>query len=105
VWWDPDLESQIERAGAAGRLAAYQVCDWNLPLAADALLSRGYMGDGYIDFASISRWVTAAGYTGDVEVEIFNQDIWDTPGDDVLATIKDRYLRHVQPHLEAAARR
>lgn len=105
VWWDPDLESQITRAGAAGRLAAYQVCDWNLPLAADALLSRGYMGDGYIDFASISRWVAAAGYTGDVEVEIFNQDIWDTPGDDVLAVLTERYLRHVQPYLGTASAR
>ncbi len=99
VWWDPELEAQIVRAGDAGRLASYQVCDWNLPLAADPLLSRGYMGDGYVDFAAISRWVTAAGYTGDVEVEIFNQDIWDTPGDEVLAVIKERYLRHVQPHL------
>jgi sugar phosphate isomerase/epimerase len=99
VWWDPELEAQIVRAGDAGRLASYQVCDWNLPLAADPLLSRGYMGDGYVDFSAISRWVTAAGYTGDVEVEIFNQDIWDTPGDEVLAVIKERYLRHVQPHL------
>lgn len=103
VWWDPDLEAQIMRAGAQGRLASYQVCDFNLPLAADALLSRGYMGDGYVDFATISRWVTAAGYTGDVEVEIFNQAIWDTPGDEVLATITERYTRHVLPGLVAAA--
>lgn len=99
VWWDPELEAQIERAGAEGRLASYQVCDWILPLAADPLLSRGYMGDGYIDFASIGAWVTAAGYTGDVEVEIFNQQIWDTPGDEVLAILTDRYLRHILPSL------
>jgi sugar phosphate isomerase/epimerase len=99
VWWDPDLQAQIARAGAAGRLAAYQVCDWILPLAGDPLLSRGYMGDGYVDFASIGGWVSAAGYTGDVEVEIFNQDIWDTPGDEVLAIVTDRYLRHVLPSL------
>ena len=99
VWWDPDLEAQILRAGTAGRLASYQVCDWILPLAADPLLSRGYMGDGYVDFGAIGRWVTAAGYTGDVEVEIFNQAIWDTPGDDVLAVVKERYLRHVLPGL------
>ena len=99
VWWDPELEAQIARAGAEGRLASYQVCDWTLPLAADSLLSRGYMGDGYVDFASIGRWVSAAGYTGDVEVEIFNQAIWDTPGDEVLATITDRYVRHVLPSL------
>ncbi len=99
VWWDPALGRQIARAGAEGRLASYQVCDWILPLAADPLLSRGYMGDGYVDFATIGRWITGAGYTGDVEVEIFNQEVWDAPGDDVLETVKERYLRHVLPGL------
>jgi sugar phosphate isomerase/epimerase len=103
VWWDPELRTQILRAGAAGRLASYQVCDWILPLAADSLLSRGYMGDGYVDFASIGSWVTEAGYTGDVEVEIFNQEIWDTPGDEVLRVMKERYLRHVLPGLMGSA--
>ena len=99
VWWDPELQAQIARAGAEGRLASYQVCDWILPLAADPLYSRGYMGDGYVDFTSIGRWMSAAGYTGDVEVEIFNEGIWDTPGDKVLETITDRYVRHVLPSL------
>ena len=99
VWWDPKLESQIARAGAEGRLAGYQVCDWVLPLADDSLLSRGYMGDGYVDFPTITRWVAAAGYTGDVEVEIFNQSIWDTPGDEVVATMAERYEHLVLPHL------
>jgi len=102
VWWDPELEAQIARAGAEGRLASYQVCDWTLPLAAEPLLSRGYMGDGYVDFASIGRWVTAAGYTGDIEVEIFNQEIWDTPAHEVLAIISDRYMRHILPALTPA---
>ncbi|HLT85753.1 MAG TPA: sugar phosphate isomerase/epimerase family protein [Phototrophicaceae bacterium] len=99
VWWDPKLESQIARAGAEGRLAGYQVCDWILPLADDSLLSRGYMGDGYVDFPTITRWVAAAGYTGDVEVEIFNQEIWDSPADEVVATMAERYERLVLPHL------
>ena len=66
----------VARAGREGRLATYQVCDFNLPIAADALLSRGMMGDGVIDFATISRRVAEAGYDGPVEVEIFNADIW-----------------------------
>src|SRR5690606_31837567 len=99
VWWDPKLESQIARAGAEGRLAGYQVCDWILPLADDSLLSRGYMGDGYVDFPTITRWVAAAGYTGDVEVEIFNQEIWDSPAEEVVATMAERYERLVLPHL------
>lgn len=99
VWWDPDLESSIQRAGAEGRIASYQVCDWNLPIASDALLSRGYMGDGYIDFETITRWVAATGYAGPVEVEIFNQEIWDAPAADVLATVKARYESLVEPYL------
>lgn len=99
VWWDPSLEALISRAGAEGRLASYQVCDWILPLAADPLLSRGYMGDGYIDFPTITRWVTAAGYTGDIEVEIFNQQIWDTESDSVISTVAQRYTQLVAPHL------
>ncbi|NNH05762.1 sugar phosphate isomerase/epimerase [Cellulomonas fimi] len=99
VWWDPDLQRQVARAGAAGRIAGYQVCDWVLPLAADPLLSRGHVGDGYVDFASITRWVRDAGYTGDVEVEIFHEDVWGAPGDETLATMSERYVRHVLPHL------
>ncbi|WP_098456508.1 sugar phosphate isomerase/epimerase family protein [Sanguibacter antarcticus] len=99
VWWDPDLQAQIARAGAEGRIASYQVCDWVLPLAADPLLSRGYMGDGYIDFRSITQWITAAGYTGDVEVEIFNQAIWDADTDTVVRTVAERYTDLVLPYL------
>lgn len=99
VWWDPALEASIQRAGAEGRIASYQVCDWNLPIAADALLSRGYMGDGYIDFETITRWVAATGYDGPVEVEIFNQEIWNSPAAEVLATVKARYESLVEPYL------
>jgi sugar phosphate isomerase/epimerase len=102
VWWDPALAEQIARAGRENRLAAYQVCDWNLPIAADALLSRGMMGDGHIDFHRIGNWVRDAGYTGDIEVEIFNADIWAADGDQVLATMTRRFVDLVLP---AAAQR
>ncbi|WAP52185.1 sugar phosphate isomerase/epimerase [Arthrobacter sp. ATA002] len=97
VWWDPQLREQIVRAGRENRIASYQICDFNLPIASDALLSRGIMGDGVIDFATITGWVAAAGYTGDIEVEIFNQEIWNNPGDELLETIKDRYASLVLP--------
>ena len=99
VWWDPQLQAQIARAGAAGRIASYQVCDWLLPFAPDPLHSRGHVGDGYIDFATITGWVRDAGYAGAVEVEIFNQQVWDTPGDLTLATAADRFRRYVLPYL------
>ncbi|MET3718597.1 sugar phosphate isomerase/epimerase [Arthrobacter sp. UYEF21] len=97
VWWDPDLKAQIERAGREGRLASYQVCDFNMPVAADSLLSRGYIGDGVIDLATITTWVREAGFTGDIEVGIFYQEIWDTDGDSVLETVKARYAELVLP--------
>lgn len=99
VWWDPDLADRIAEAGAAGRISSYQICDWLVPMAADPLVSRGMMGDGVIDFGAITAMVTAAGYTGDIEVEIFNEAIWETDGNAVLATMKQRYGDLVFPSL------
>ncbi len=99
VWWDPDLEALIRTAGERGRISSYQVCDWLVPMEADPLLSRGMIGDGVIDFASIGTWIREAGYRGDVEVEIFNQKVWDTDGDAVLTTMKERYCDLVLPTL------
>lgn len=96
IWWDPDVEAQIARAGE--RIHSYQVSDWITPLPADALLSRGMMGDGHIDFATLTALVRDAGYTGDIEVEIFNADIWASPGDEVVATMAERYLTLVGPY-------
>ncbi len=97
VWWDPALREQVARAGS--RIFSYQVCDWITPLPADTLLARGMMGDGHIDFDTITSWVAETGYAGDIEVEIFNADVWSSPGDDVLATMSRRYAELVEPHL------
>ena len=99
VWWDPALTGQIARAGAGGYIASYQVCDWATPLPADVLLARHYPGDGVIDFAAVCALVQAAGYTGDVEVEIFNQAIWDTPAAEVVASTVASFAAAVGPHL------
>lgn len=89
LWWDPQLYAQIKRAGR--RILAFQICDWVLPLPADAVLGRGHVGDGYIDVAAISRAVADTGYAGYTEVEIFNQRVWDTPGGQTLDTVVSRY--------------
>ena len=99
VWWEPGVLNQIARA--ADRIFCYQTCDWITPFPADSLLSRGMMGDGHIDFESITRAITAAGYRGDVEVEIFNADVWAAPGDDVVATFARRHAELIAPHLSA----
>ncbi|MGW5362260.1 sugar phosphate isomerase/epimerase family protein [Actinopolymorpha pittospori] len=89
LWWDPAVFEQIRRAG--DRIASFQVCDFNLPIPADALLARGMMGDGVIDFRPFREAVDATGYTGDIEVEIFNADVWAADPDEVIATMIRRY--------------
>jgi sugar phosphate isomerase/epimerase len=89
VWWDVRVLAEIARA--AGRIVSYQVCDWVLPLPADVLLGRGHLGDGVIDFGLVSAAVTAAGYQGYVEVEIFNADVWAAPADQTAATMRERF--------------
>jgi sugar phosphate isomerase/epimerase len=89
VWWDPDLDRQIARAGE--RIASFQVGDWVLPLPADPLLGRGHLGDGYVDLRRIAALVDAAGYPGYVEVEIFNADVWAAPGDETVRTVVERF--------------
>ena len=91
VWWDPGLEAEIARAGAAGRILGFHVCDWLVPTT-DLLLDRGMMGDGVIDIHKIRGWVEAAGYGGASEVEIFSQnDWWRRDADEVLATCIERH--------------
>jgi sugar phosphate isomerase/epimerase len=89
VWWDPDLRAQLKRA--ARRILGYHVSDWLVP-PPDMLMGRGMMGDGVIDLRALRGAVEAAGYTGPIEVEIFNQSLWDAPGDEVLAMIRERSL-------------
>ncbi|MBU8811862.1 sugar phosphate isomerase/epimerase [Mycolicibacterium goodii] len=101
VWWDPQLAEGIAAAGEQNRISSYQVCDWLVPMAADPLVSRGMMGDGVIDFGAITAMVRAAGYDGDVEVEIFNEEVWATDPDVVIDTMKQRYRDLVAPSLTA----
>jgi sugar phosphate isomerase/epimerase len=91
VWWDASLLPDIARAGE--RIVSYQVCDWILPLPADTLLGRGHVGDGHIDFPPISAAVAAAGYAGDIEVEIFNESVWSAPPDETAAKVRARFPR------------
>ena len=95
VWWDPQLRDQIARAGREGRIASYQVCDWVVPIAADPLLSRGIPGDGCIDFSTLTQWVIASGYRGDIECEVFRQEVWDAEPAMVAVRAADAYERLV----------
>ena len=89
VWWDPDLEAEIKRAGKE-RLLAFHVCDWLVPTT-DMLLDRGMMGDGVIDIPKIRSWVEREGFSGLNEVEIFSENNWwKRDGDEVLKTMVER---------------
>ena len=89
VWWDPELETQIARAGR--RILAHHICDWLVPTR-DLLNDRGMMGDGVIDFRRIRAWIETAGYTGPQEVEIFSAaDWWTKDPDEVLRICIERY--------------
>jgi sugar phosphate isomerase/epimerase len=92
VWWDPELAAQIRRA--SGRMVGFHVSDWLSP-PPDHLLGRGMMGDGVIQLRKIRGLVEGAGYRGPVEVEIFNRQLWNMPGDEVLELIKSRALASV----------
>lgn len=89
VWWDPDLQAQIRRAGTE-RLLAFHVCDWLVPTT-DLLLDRGMMGDGVIDLPQIRGWVEECGFAGCSEVEIFSNAWWERSMDDVLSTCIARH--------------
>jgi sugar phosphate isomerase/epimerase len=88
VWWDPNLAREIARAGA--RIIAHHICDWLVPTR-HLLTDRGMMGDGVIDFPNIRRMIEAAGYRGIQEVEIFSEDWWARPGDEVLKVVMERF--------------
>jgi sugar phosphate isomerase/epimerase len=88
VWWDPGLAAQLARAGR--RIISHHICDWLVPTK-HMLNDRGMMGDGVIDFPAIRGMIEAAGYFGIQEVEIFSDDWWSRPGDEVLATIVERF--------------
>jgi sugar phosphate isomerase/epimerase len=97
VWWDPELQHEIARAGRAGangavpRLLGFHLCDWLVPTQ-DLLLDRGMMGDGVIDIPRIRSWMEAAGYRGPHEVEIFSAGHWwQRDPDEVLATCRARH--------------
>ena len=89
IWWDPELMDQIVRAGK-DRLLAFHVCDWLVPTR-DILNDRGMMGDGVIDIKSARAAVEAQGYAGYSEIEIFSNDWWDRPIDEVLQTCIARH--------------
>ncbi|MFF3246479.1 sugar phosphate isomerase/epimerase family protein [Streptomyces sp. NPDC002870] len=92
IWWDEAAPTAVARAGAAGRIHAFQLADWTTPLPAGVLNGRGQLGDGVIDMREWRERVEAAGYGGAIEVELFNEGLWTRDGVEVLRETAGRYL-------------
>ena len=90
IWWDPEVMEQIARAGRDRRVLAFHVCDWLVPTK-DILNDRGMMGDGVIDIQRYRAAVEATGYAGYSEIEIFSDDWWARPMDEVIRTCIERH--------------
>ncbi|MDQ0387705.1 sugar phosphate isomerase/epimerase [Streptomyces sp. DSM 42143] len=95
IWWDDRAPEQIARAGAGGRIHTFQLADWTTPLPEGVLNGRGQIGDGSIGMREWQGYVEAAGYTGAIEVELFNEGLWARDGREVLAETAQRFAAHV----------
>lgn len=91
VWWDPDLASQILRAGK--RILAFHVSDWLVPTTA-LVNDRGMPGDGVINIPSIRRLVENAGFNGAIELEIFSPYWWQKDINSTLDISVDRIAHY-----------
>lgn len=95
VWWDPELQEEIELAGKQHTLFGLHLCDWRVHTR-DLLNDRGLMGDGCIDIKTIRHWAERAGFKGMDEVEVFSNEYWAMNQQVYLGKIISRY-RELSP--------
>jgi sugar phosphate isomerase/epimerase len=94
IWWDDQAPAHIARAGASGRIHTFQLADWITPLPEGVLEGRGQIGDGCIDMRVWRGLVEDAGYSGPIEVELFNAELWGRDGVELLAETAARFVEH-----------
>ena len=92
IWWDPQVYAEITRAGE--RVFAFHVSDWIVPTP-HMLMGRGMMGDGVIQIRRLCEAVERAGYSGPIEVEIFNEALWAQPADEIVGRVAARFVEFV----------
>jgi sugar phosphate isomerase/epimerase len=90
VWWDPDLERQVERS--RGRIFAVHVDDY-VQMATTDGRRRGLMGEGFIDLAHFRALVEAADFDGRYEVEVGNDVLSALPVEESIRRVVESYLR------------
>jgi len=59
------------------------------------LMGRSMMGDGVIALRELREAVDAAGYDGPIEVEIFNEEIWQHADEGLMELMKRRFVERV----------
>ncbi len=92
IWWDPQIYRKI--AACAGRIFAFHVSDWPVPLPG-IFAARSMMGTGVIEIHRLRKAVEAAGYSGPIEVEIMNEALWAREADDVIQEMKQTFAEFV----------
>ena len=94
LWWDPQLQQEIDRCGRHQNIFSFHICDWKTPTV-DLLNDRGIMGEGCIPVKQIRGWMESAGFSGFNEVEIFSHKYWQMDQDAYLKKIVHAYLNYV----------
>lgn len=90
VYWDPQLRSELMRAGES--IFALQLSDWVSPVEHE-LRNRGMPGEGSLNLASLFKNAQEAGYRGYVEVEVLS-DRWDSrPASDAAFSAREGLAR------------
>lgn len=97
VWWELDLQEQIDRCAEGGHLFAFHVCDFK-PDMSHMLLDRGLPGEGVANVSVIDAWVRDAGFEGSTEVEIFSHHYWAQDQDEFLKKIAESIGNLRNPH-------
>jgi len=95
VFWDPDVERQIARAGS--RILGVHISDWVTPMG-DATAARAMIGDGSIDLRRLLELVDRAGYRGPIEAEIISSELRSRPGREVFQRTLERFGELASDH-------
>ncbi|WP_410088511.1 sugar phosphate isomerase/epimerase family protein [Streptomyces sp. t39] len=95
IWWDDHAPAAVARAGATDRIHSFQLADWTTPLPEGVLNGRGQIGDGAVDMRAWRERVEATGWTGFIEVELFNDGLWARDGVEVLEETARRFVSEV----------
>ena len=95
IWWEEDLEDQINLCAKSNKVFSYHICDWKMDMS-DMLNDRGLMGDGVINVKGITQMVEKTGFNGYREVEIFSNDYWKMDQNEFLNLIIKRYTQTYQ---------